>query len=80
MEPIYYVIQIHVILHLDTAINVSNDLTNSMEPFISDSIFVVCYTIFYIFLLYYKSPNHKYPLSTCLSVEVVFRQQLYDQN
>ena len=40
MEPIYYVIQIHVILHLDTAINVSNDMTNSMEPFISDSIFV----------------------------------------
>ena len=75
MEPIYYVIQIHVILHLDTAINVSNDMTNSMEPFISDS-----NTIFYIFLLYYKSPNHKYPLSTCLSVEVVFRQQLYDQN
>ena len=74
MEPIYYVIQIHVILHLDTAINLLNDMTNSMELFISDSI--IRFSIF----CYYKSPNHKYPLSTCLSVEMVLRQQLYDQN
>lgn len=77
MEPIYYVIQIHVILHLDTAINLLNDMTNSMELFISDSIFVV---IRFSIFCYYKSPNHKYPLSTCLSVEMVLRQQLYDQN
>ena len=80
MEPIYYVIQIHVFLHLDTAINLLNDMTNSMELFISDTIFVVCFVIRFSIFCYYKSPNHKYPLSTCLSVEMVLRQQLYDQN
>ena len=52
MEPIYYFIQIHVILHLDTAINVLNDMTNSMEPFISDSIFVVCFVIRFSIFFY----------------------------